>query len=107
MGSRDIGLDGEGFLRVPKPEPVELSEGDRVYIPSKWGWRAICPLCRRCRCSGSVMVVESVVDGLGRDVDLIEGLLDYVVGEVPEEVAFNVCFVEDAPSVLDYQRRAD
>ena len=43
------------------------------------------------------MVVESVVDGLGRDVDLIEGLLDYVVGEVPEEVAFNVCFVEDAP----------
>jgi len=26
-----------------------------------------------------------------------KGLLDYVVGEVPEEVAFNVCFVEDAP----------
>jgi hypothetical protein len=44
MGSRDIGLDSEGFLRVPKPEPVELSEGDRVYIPLKWGWRAICPL---------------------------------------------------------------
>ena len=56
---------------------------------------------------GPVMVVESRVDGLGHDVDLIEGLLDYVVGEVPEEVAFNVCFVEDAPSVLDYQRRAD
>ena len=70
---------------------------------------------------GPVMVVESGVDGLGRDVDLIEGLdlfevvaacvaeglLYYVVGDVPEEVTFNVCFVEDAPSVLDYQRRAD
>jgi hypothetical protein len=118
-----VTLDEARNLRVPKPKPLEIkdndqrhmycarvSEGDMPLIPV--GPPLCCLVPERAGpgeggdASEGPRVIDDDIEEFVEDVvrELIDGILEHVVVSVPEEVACEVCFKEDALDIWELWR---
>lgn len=120
FGRGRLSLDGEGNLKVPKPEPLELDEHDhrRMYqvrvlegdLPLVRAalvlWGAIVESRGLEACGGLQVVVDDAVEFVeGVAGELVDSVLEDIVSKMAREITCEVCFEEDALDVWEYHRR--
>lgn len=109
-------VGGDGSLQVPKPESLELNDHDCWYkfrarvlegelmlvpmVPLMWGL-LVSFGGGACGEGLEIEVVDVAVFVADVAEAIVGDFLEVVVSEMIEEVAFNVCFEEDAPSVWE------